>query len=127
MHEGLLGKDPSTVLERDFVRGARMSICVSVKKHTAARGPRGGGSLGKIKVSGSEDSEKCRRNVTVLSTKTAVVCSTCQPYDTEPGQQRAVLYHTAASRGRQELAGQVFKLLTSYNAYQILFIITIIT
>lgn len=55
MHEGLLGKDPSTVLERDFARGSKMSICVSVKKHTAARGPRGGDSLGEIKVSGSED------------------------------------------------------------------------
>ena len=116
MHEGWLGRDPSTALDDgDFAIAAKMSawlcvcVCVCVCMRVCVciicllrsiRQPEGGwikeNSLGKIKGA----AVPTVRKISVFGTlqnyriKTPANCFTCQRFVTELRQQRAVVYHT---------------------------------
>lgn len=61
MHEGRLGRGPSTVLDRDSAIAAKMNVCVCVcgealsSRWEGGRGvSRRGNSLGEMKAAGSD-------------------------------------------------------------------------
>lgn len=112
MREGWLGKDPSTALEDgDFAIAAKMSECVCVCIMFLLRSIKQpedqveATAWEKLKRQGPTSKTNVGLwNFTVLCTKTPADCFTCQPFVTEPRQQRAVLYHTAALCGGQWLS-----------------------
>lgn len=73
MHEGWLGKDPSTVLDGDF---SSEDECVFLlEKRKAARRAIQGNGLGEIKAAGHEEEGKCQKSFRVLHLETCLLQS----------------------------------------------------